>query len=304
MKKIFFSLFIIATLVSCKKNVPLPDEVLIAERLEMAPATASVLVGANTTFTLKFYDNKGALANLPAGTTWSSDNASIATITQQGMATGVSNGSVNIKATYNNISATAILTVVANNTQLASVMVMPSTVVEVLLNANEQLTATGKNNAGTVIPGLTFSWMSNATNTVQVSNTGLVTGSAYGTTNITASAMGVQSAPVMVQVIRRGNFTGSNSMGSAKLKIENGILKLQTTANFSVAGAPDLRIYLGPNATNVTNAVQIAPLTSAGHTSGERIWTVPNGVNIAQYRYAIVWCAQFGGTYGVADLGL
>ena len=304
MKNICFGLLFLTTIISCKKNVPLPPEVLVPERLEMAPATASVLVGANTTFTLKFYNNKAELVPLPAGAVWSSDNNGVATINQQGVATGVTNGTANIKATYNNISATAILTVVVNNNQLATVMVMPSTVVEVLLNANDQLTATGKNNAGTVIPGLTFSWMSSAANTVQVSNTGLVTGSAYGTTNVTATAMGVQSAPVMVQVIRKGNFAGMNSMGAAKLKIENGVLKLQTTTNFSVSSAPDLRIYLGPNATNVSGAVQIAPLTSAGQTSGERTWNVPNGVTISQYRYAIVWCAQFGGTYGVADLGL
>ncbi len=304
MKYFILSLLIISTIISCKKNVPLPDEVLVPERLEMVPPTASVLIGGNTTFTLKFYNNKGDVATLPAGITWSSDNIAVATITQQGIATGIANGTANIKATYNNISATAILTVVTNNNQLATVMIMPSSTVELLLNANVQLTATGKNNVGMVIPGLTFSWNSSATGMVQVSNTGVVTGAAYGTTNVTATTMGVQSAPVMVQVIRKGNFLGSNSMGAAKLKIENGVLKLQTTANFSVANAPDLRIYLGPNASNVNGAVQIAPLTTAGQTSGERTWTVPNGVSITQYRYAIVWCAQFGGTYGVADLGL
>ena len=304
MRKIFLGLLLATAIISCKKNVPLPEEVLVPERLEMSPASTSVLIGSTTNFTLKFYNNKGVLSNLPATTTWSSDNTAVATITQQGVASGVANGTTNIKASYNNISATAILTVVANNTQLASIMLMPSNTVELLLNANDQITAVGKNNAGTVIPGLSFQWLSNASNMVQVSSTGMITGAAYGTTNITASAMGVQSAPVMVQVIRKGNFAGSNSMGAAKLKIENGVLKLQTTTNFSVANAPDLRIYLGPNATNVNGAVQIAPLSTAGQTSGERTWTVPNGVSISQYRYAIVWCAQFGGTYGVADLGL
>jgi hypothetical protein len=127
---------------------------------------------------------------------------------------------------------------------------------------------------------------------------------AYGSANITASANGIQSAPTMVQVIRQGNFAGQNSMGMAKLKIENGTLKLQTSSNFSVANAPDLRIYLTNTPTVIAGAVQIAPLSTAGQTSGMRSWNVPTNVTITQYRYAMVWCAQFGGVYGVVDFGL
>ena len=78
------------------------------------------------------------------------------------------------------------------------------------------------------------------------------------------------------------------------------MLKLQTTSNFSVASAPDLRIYLGNNNNNINGAIEIATLTMR---SGMQSWNIPGTVTITQYRYVIVWCKQFGGVYGVADLG-
>ena len=132
----------------------------------------------------------------------------------------------------------------------------------------------------------------------------MVTALGYGQANISASAMSVQSSPVMINVIRQGNFTLMGATGTAKLRLENGILKLTTSSNFSVAGAPDLRIYLNNNASNVTGALQVASLSTTGMSSGARSWTVPAPTTITQYRYAVVWCAMFGGVYGVVDFGM
>jgi hypothetical protein len=77
-------------------------------------------------------------------------------------------------------------------------------------------------------------------------------------------ANGIESAPLMVQVIRKGTFSGTGSGGMAKLKIENGNLKLQTTSDFVYSGgAPDLRIYLGNNSGNVNGAVEVASLRNS-----------------------------------------
>jgi hypothetical protein len=307
MRKTTLVLLLTSTLFACKKAavVAPPDEVLVTERLVISPASSSILVGETAQFSLKFFNNRGVESAIPAGTVWSSSSDAVVTMNQQGLAAAVAEGSATIKATYNTISATVPITVVANNTQLATIMIMPATIQEILLNQTTALTATAKNNAGGIIPGITFSWFSDAATVAAVSNMGVATGIAYGTTNITASSAGVTSSPLMLQVIRRGNFTGMSSTGMAKLKIENGNLILQTTADFSVqTGPPDLRIYLSNNANNITGATQIAELSTAGQTSGMHTWNVPATVSITQYRYAVVWCAQFGGTYGTADLGL
>jgi Bacterial Ig-like domain (group 2)/Electron transfer DM13 len=306
-KKILLAVIIASTFASCKKageDVPLAPVVTVPERLEITPTTGSILTGQTTQFTLKYYNNLGVLAPTPAGIVWSSSNMGVATVNQSGLATAVAVGQTNIKATYNAISATAAVTVVVNNNVLSTVTITPSTTQEILLNGTVNLSAVGTNLAGGVVTGLTFTWMSDAATSVQINSSGVATGMGYGSANITASANGIQSAPLMVQVIRQGNFVGQNSMGMAKLKIENGTLKLQTSSNFSVANAPDLRIYLNNSPSNITGAVQIAPLSTAGQTSGARSWNVPAGVTITQYRYAVVWCAQFGGTYGVVDFGL
>lgn len=294
---------------SCSKkasdaDIALPSVVTVAERLEITATTNSILTGQTSQFTLKFYNNVGALATVPAGIVWSSSNMAVATVSQTGLATSIAVGQTNVKATYNNISATAVLTVVANNNALANITITPSATQEILLNGTVNFSAEGTNLTGGVISGLSFNWSSDAASNVQMTNGGMATGLAYGTANIIASTNGIQSMPTMVQVIRQGNFVGQNSAGMAKLKIENGTLKLQTSSTFSVANAPDLRIYLTNTPTNINNAIQIAPLSTAGQTSGMRSWNVPSNVTITQYRYALVWCAQFGGIYGVADFGL
>jgi hypothetical protein len=305
-KQISLAILLTTSLFACKKAVDVtpPTIVTLAERLEITPTTSSILTGQTVQFTLKFYNNLGLSTTVPATVVWSSDNLTVATVSQTGLASGITVGQANIKATYNGISVTAALTVVLNSNVLSTITIAPATTQEILLNGTTNLTAVGTNLAGGTISGLSFTWASSANTSVQINNAGMATGIAYGSANITATANGITSAPIMVQVIRQGNFTLMNSMGAAKLKIENGVLKLQTSSNFSVASAPDLRIYLNNNASNVTGAVQIAPLSTAGQTSGMRSWNVPTGVTITQYRYAVVWCAQFGGVYGVVDFGL
>jgi hypothetical protein len=307
MKKILLAIMIACTFAACKKageDVPVAPVVIVPERLEITPTTSSILTGQTAQFTIKYYNNVGVLAATPAGIVWSSSNTGIATVNQTGLATAVAVGQTNIKAMYNTISATVAVTVVVNSNVLSTVTITPSATQEILLNGTVNLSAVGTNLAGGVISGLTFNWISDATTSVQVSSAGVATGLAYGSANVTATANGIQSAPLMVQIIRQGNFAGQNSAGMAKLKIENGTLKLQTSSTFSVASAPDLRIYLTNTPTIIAGALQIAPLSTAGQTMGARSWNVPAGITITQYRYALVWCAQFGGVYGVADFGL
>ncbi len=309
MKKIILFALVIFIFISCKKNVeevPVAPIVTVPEFLDITPSTSSKLVGETAQFSLNYFNNAGVLAPTPiTGIIWMSSNASVASVNQQGLATALSTGQTFIKATYNNTltSTSALLTVIVNSNALATVTITPVATQEVLLNGTTNLTAVGKNLAGETINGLTFTWNSNNA-AVQVNSMGVVTGIGYSTANVTATAVGIQSMPTTIQVIRRGSFVGQNSTGMAKLKFENGNLVLQTTSTFSVASAPDLRIYLNNNATNVTGAVQIAPLSTTGQTSGARTWIVPTNVNITQYRYAVVWCAQFGGVYGVVDFGL
>jgi hypothetical protein len=307
-KKIILAALVITQFIACTKKteVPAPPPVIInvPERLEITPTSGSAIIGGTVQFTAKYYNTLGELAPLPATAVWSSTTPAVANVNTQGLVTAVAAGSTNIKITVNAASAMAPFTVVANPNQLATVTLIPNVAQDILLNQTVAFTAAGANAAGGAISGLTFNWMSSSTAAVTIMQSGMSTAVGYGMANISATANGVQSAPTIVNVVRQGNFTGMNSAGTAKLKIENGVLKLITSSNFSVASAPDLRIYLSASPSNISNSVQIAPLSTAGQTSGARSWNVPTNVTITQYRYAIVWCAQFGGAYGVVDFGL
>jgi trimeric autotransporter adhesin len=275
------------------------------ERIEINPGTISLMQGNTANFTVAYFNAAGQSLPVPSGLVWSSNNTAIVTINQQGMISTIGAGQTTIKAMLNTFSSTATVTVTAN-TMLATISLNPSTVLEVNLGQTAPIVATGLNASGNPISGLTFNWASSNNSLVTVNSAGTVTGMGYGTANVTATSAAISSAPVMVQVIRSGNFNGVfGSAGTAKLKIENGVLKLQTTSNFSVStGAPDLRIYLSNVTNSITNAVEVATLTQR---SGAQTWNVPamSGgvpVTITSHQYVLVWCAQFGGNYGLVTL--
>ncbi len=278
----------------------------VQERLEISPGNVNVMVGNTATFALTYFNNQGNQAPVPAGVVWSSMNNNIATINQQGIVSGASPGQTNVLATLNSIVATASVTVTAN-TQLATIGLSPWPILEINKGQSATITATGFNSNGMALSGTIFTWASDNNSLVTVQNNGSVQAVEYGTSNIVASSASISSPPVMVQVIRSGNFNGGfGSAGQAKLKIENGILKLQTSANFSVStGAPDLRIYLSNSTSSITNAVEVATLNQR---SGAQSWNVPltnaggQPIAITSYQYVLVWCRQFGGNYGHVTL--
>jgi uncharacterized protein YjdB len=274
----------------------------VQERLEISPGNLNIIAGNTATFTLTYFNNQGNQAPVPSGVVWTSMNTNIATVNQSGVVTGINQGQINVVATLNNITATGSVTVTANN-QLATIALTPSTVLEINKGQSSSVIATGFNSSGGTISGLVFNWANDNNSLVTVSNNGTVQAIEYGTANISASSASITSPPLMVQVIRSGNFNGAfGSVGQAKLKIENNILKLQTSTNFSVStGAPDLRIYLSSSTSGISNAVEIATLNQR---SGAQSWNVPatnasgQPITITSYQYVLVWCRQFGGNYG------
>ncbi len=297
----FFISFVLVITFSCSKKTPDIPIAMVPERLTLSAVNESVLIGGTTGFIIKYFNGLGVEAPVPGGIVWSVGNPAIATVDQQGIATGVSAGQTEVMVTYKTITAKALLNVVANDTQIAVVEIEPD-IIELLLAGSATLTAVVKNINGDIIPGKTIQWETDSVEYADINATsGQVTAKGYGTAHITATADGIKSSPAIVQIIRRGDFSGMNSSGTAKLKIESGVLKLQTTSAFLVsAGPPDLRIYLGNNDNNIDGAVEIASLPDR---SGAQDWNLPASVKMLDYRYVIVWCKQFGGTYGVADLG-
>jgi Electron transfer DM13 len=68
--------------------------------------------------------------------------------------------------------------------------------------------------------------------------------------------------------------------------------------NFKTINGPDLRIYLSTDL-EATDFVDLGELKA---TEGSVNYTIPLGTDISKYRYALVWCEDFGVLFNSADI--
>lgn len=128
---------------------------------------------------------------------WSSSNATVATVTSSGVVTAVAPGTVNVSATLLGQSAAVTLTVLAVPVSVVSVTPATATLIA---GGTQQLTASARDSAGTVLTGRPVTWSTNAPTVATVSATGLVTAVGPGTATITATSEG-KSATAAITVL-------------------------------------------------------------------------------------------------------
>jgi hypothetical protein len=141
-------------------------------------------VGASTQFTATASMSSGASQAVTSQATWQPSATSVATVTSSGVVTGVSAGSADITATYQNGSGIAHISV-TRLTFTVSGTVTDGTSGGVLPNVNVQAAAPN----GTL------------TTTTNGSGTYSVTGIAAGSVTITASASGYQTTSKTATVV-------------------------------------------------------------------------------------------------------
>src|SRR5216117_3911013 len=152
----------------------------------VSPVAAGLTVGATTQLTATPEDSSGT-ALTGRAVTWATSNGAVATVSANGLVTGVAIGSATITATSEGQSGTAALTV--TNVPVASVTVSP-TAAGVTMGATTQLTATPKDANGTALSGRVVTWATSNAAAATVSASGLVTGVAAGSATITATSEG------------------------------------------------------------------------------------------------------------------
>lgn len=100
-------------------------------------------------------------------------------------------------------------------------------------------------------------------------------------------------------LLREGTWTGSgsyNASGTAQIYDDNG-KKVLLLNNFSSSNGPDLRVYLSTTA-SATSFVNLGKLKS---TSGKQTYAIPDGTDIDQFKFALIWCQQFSVLFGKAE---
>ena len=152
--------------------------------IDVSPNDNNVVVGQSTQLTAVLRDGTGTLLadRLIA---WSSSDASVATVTSQGVVTAVAPGSATITASVDAMSASANVVVTARP---ASAVILSPEHVTIFSGQALQLSALVTDDRGQLLPGRPISFASSNPQIATVSSTGVVTGIAGGIVTITATS--------------------------------------------------------------------------------------------------------------------
>jgi len=179
----------------------------------VAPPTMQISTGATGALTAEVTDAAGNVVR-DRRVVWVSADRSIATVSDNGVVTGVSAGRVEVAATAEGKSGIASVTVVPLPARVASVRIAPDRV-NIFVAGGANLVATGFDSHGAAITGRPVVWTTNNVVVAAISQSGRVTGLAPGTAIITAVIEGsagnatvtVSLVPVSRVVVTPGEVT-------------------------------------------------------------------------------------------------
>ncbi len=152
----------------------------------VTPPSATVVVGGTQQLTASTLNALGG-ALTGRVVTWSSSDSTKVSVSGAGLATGIAAGSATVTATSEGKSGSSAITV--QSPPVATVTVTPGTAT-IGAGATQQLTATLRDAGGNVLSGKVVAWASSDPTRGTVTQTGLVTAVAVGSTTITATSEG------------------------------------------------------------------------------------------------------------------
>ncbi|MGA8617213.1 MAG: Ig-like domain-containing protein [Candidatus Sulfotelmatobacter sp.] len=173
---------------------PLPS---VLTKISVSPASASIPVGSQQSFTAVGIDqyNKPMIA---IGFTWAT-NSNCVTLNESS-ATGVCQGTANIVASAQGVSSSpALLTVLPPPPALTTITLTPVNP-SILTTGSQQFAASGVDQYGHPMSGITFTFASSNQSVATISATGLANGAGGptgGTSTITASSQGISTSTTL-----------------------------------------------------------------------------------------------------------
>jgi len=259
------------------QTVALSGTGIVLSSIAVTPAPVTITQGSTQQFTATGTYSDTSTQNLTGSVIWASATTSVATINAAGLAQGVAPGTSNITAKQGSItSPAAVLTVTP--AILQNIAVTPANP-SVPKGLTQQFAATGMFSDGSLVDLTTqVTWNSATPGVATISATGLATGVGVGTSNISASLLGVTSpidvltvTPAALQtitvtpatpVVTPGNTvqytaTGHFSDGTSGATSVNWTSSDTTIATLNAAGLATSIKTGGPitiTATSTTNA--------------------------------------------------
>ncbi len=190
---------------SSSATITVPQPPAAVTTIEVAPATRTLALHESVLLTATVKDQRGAVMTGKT-VTWQSSNPALATVSAIGQVAAVGAGSVTISAGVDGKTGTSVLTIQDPGPQAATIPactncleVVPGAVLLTQVGAQQQLVVFQVDANGQRSP-VTATFQSSSAATVSVSAAGLVTAVAMGSSQVTAKAGTLTSAPVLVLV--------------------------------------------------------------------------------------------------------
>jgi uncharacterized protein YjdB len=198
-----------ALLASC--DSPLASEIEEVTRLDINPTVLTIVVGGDATLTARVYGDGDEL--LPtAKVFWSTQDASVVTVTQEGLATAVAPGTTQIAASAGGLSRTIAVTVSQRPIQLIRISPPAG---NVAVGSTLTLTGEALDGSGELLPNRLLEWSTTAPEIATVNATGVVTGVSTGQATISATGEGkTGSALITVMPSPVASITIQPNVGS------------------------------------------------------------------------------------------
>lgn len=119
-------------------------------------------------------------------------------------------------------------------------------------------------------------------------------------------------AEFMVETVATGQFRDTDAAhkgrGNATVVQTGGGASLLRLTDFEVTNGPDLEVWLvkapDPKSSADVKASEWISLGQLKGNIGDQNYSIPDGVNIADYGSAVIWCEQFGVLFSSAPLSL
>jgi len=164
--------------------------------ISLTPSAATIQAGQTHQLTATAMDANGNV--VPNVTiTWTSNNPPVASVSSNGIATGLLPGSTIIGAAVGSVSNVMPLTVTPS--PVTSIAITPPAA-SIQAGQTRQFTATATDANGNVVPKVTFTWTSSTQGVATIATSGLALGVSPGATTIWATIGSVNSNPATFTV--------------------------------------------------------------------------------------------------------
>jgi uncharacterized protein YjdB len=161
--------------------------------IQVTPPSLALTAGTSRALAAVAVDESGSPVS-NSQLYWSSENPSVATVSQLGLVTAVRAGKTQVAASKGGRSALVQVTVSALPPALLRVTPASS---NILVGQTAQLAGEVLDTGGGLLRGYTFAWSSNGTTVATVSASGVVTGVSQGNVVITATAAGLSGTAIV-----------------------------------------------------------------------------------------------------------